>query len=176
MKKLIFPLIAALTILSCTKDLPEGIKIYVDITDVSVSENGFWTNDPSLIYKYYDVTISRAKLKNALITENPNYANYIIKLNSIEAYKYNKYEYRNGRGYYLKSISVNSKADLYHNNGTLINSKMNTFTENDELKFDAESNQYYVNETYKNYYDLISKLAYYNTNSFINNINDYEGF
>ncbi len=83
MKKLILLLIISITISSCTKNLPEDVRIYVDITDVSVSKNGSWTNDPSLIWKYYDKTISRAKIKNAIIVEDPNYADYIIKLNRV---------------------------------------------------------------------------------------------
>jgi hypothetical protein len=109
MKKLILLLIMAVSISSCTKDFLEDIRIYIDITNVSVSENGYWTSDPSLIWKYYDKTISRAKIKNTIIVEDTNYADYIIKLNSITASTDHKYEYRNGRSYYLKFFSVISK-------------------------------------------------------------------
>ena len=174
MKKLPLLLVVVIISSSCTKDSPDGVWIYVDISEVSISENYFWTNNPSFIYEYYDKFISRAKFKNALITENPNHADYIIKLNSITAFTDTRYEYRNGRNYDLSSISVISKATLYGNSGTYLMATSRTLTETDELLFDPEYNEYYINESKKNYYDLISDLAHENTNCFINKINAFE--
>ena len=176
MKKLLLLLIVIVISSSCTKDLPDGIWIYVDISEVSVSENYYRTNNSNFIDEYYNKTISRAKFKNALITEDPNHADYIIKLNSITAYTDIRYEYRDRRNYYLKSISVSSESTLYDNSGTYLMTNSNIYTDNDELLFDPEYNEYYVNETNKNYYDLISNSARENTNSFINKINEYKGF
>ena len=174
MKKLLLLLIVIVISSSCTKDLPDGIWIYVDISEVSVSGNYYRSNNSNFIYEYYNKTISRAKFKNALITEDPNHADYIIKLNSITAYTDIRYEYRDRRNYYLKSISVSSESTLYDNSGTYLMTNSNTCTENDELLFDPEYNEYYINEAKKNYYDLISNLAHKNTNCFINKINAYE--
>ena len=174
MKKLLLLLVVVIISSSCTKDLPDGVWIYVDISEVSVSENYFWTNNPSFIYEYYDKTISRAKFKNALITEDPNHADYIIKLNSITAFTDTRHEYIYGRYYDLRSISVSSKATLYDNSGTYLMPKSGTLTETDELLYDPEYNEYYINESKKNYYDLISDLAHKNTNCFIKKINAYE--
>ena len=196
MKKLLLLLIVIVISSSCTKDLPDGIWIYVDISEVSVSENYYRTNNSNFIDEYYNKTISRAKFKNALITEDPNHADYIIKLNSITAFTDLRCEYRNGRNYDLRSISVISKATLYgisetwlmKKSGTLTETgelifdpeynwlmeNSGTLTETDELIFDPEYNEYNINESKKNYYDLISDLAHKNTNCFINKINAYE--
>lgn len=198
MKKLLLLLVVVIISSSCTKDLPDGIWIYVDISEVAESENYFCTNNPSFIYEYYDKTIWRAKIKNALITEDPNHADYIIKLNSITAFTDTRHEYIYGRFYDLRSISVSSKATLYDNSGTYLMPKSGTLTETgeiiynnngnylmatsgtltetDELLYDPEYNEYYINESKKNYYDLISDLARENTYSFINEINAIRGF
>jgi hypothetical protein len=61
--------------------------------DADVYRDGSLTYDPSLKWKYYDEAVSRAKNKNAIIVENPNNADYIIRLTSINASSDIQYEY-----------------------------------------------------------------------------------
>lgn len=65
---------------------------------------------------------------------------------------------------------------IYNNNGNYLMATSGTLTETDELLYDPEYNEYYINESKKNYYDLISDLARENTYSFINEINAIRGF
>lgn len=176
MKKLILSLIIATSLLSCTKNLPDDVRIYVDISEASVNNNGFWTSDHSLIYRYYDKTVSRATFKNAIIVDNPNYADYIIKLEIISTEHELVKEYKANRTFYLNELSVTSQARLYDGNGNYLAQSNNSATAKDDIEYNEEANQYYVDETYKNYSDLTSTSATHNTNNFIREINDHKGF
>jgi len=176
MKKLMLSLFVVISFVNCTKDLPENVRIYIDISDTKVTKDGCWTSDPSLTWKYYDKTVSRATIKNAIIVEDPNYADYIIRLELINTDRKTEYKYKNNRTYSLSSISVSAQAKLYDHTGTYLAYSTQTCTSTDELKFNEEHNQYYIDESHKNFSDLTAITAYHNTNSFINKINDHKGF